>query len=301
MATKKSRSRKKQQQDGLKFAIIIVTALILLLAIYIISKAGKEGGKTTPTPVPATPTTIVLVTETPTPVVNPTEQPKSTVTPEPTAEPTGSVLVPTQEVPLTGVPVGTQAPLTPTPTVAPSITESEAKAALEKKVDKNLYTLSIVNDHLNVDGTDFFMYAVYEKQSGKSFSSFIIVSKQSGKMYYYDNGSISDFDKFPPDDAVSKDPSQQTGKGITADQAYQLLCTMDKDALMIAKNPSEYTAEYDKEATVNIEGKNCYEIYLIEVTNGKRITRGVFFVSEDGLDCYYRDYDTEMFKPIPIG
>lgn len=300
MATKTSKGRKKNQQDGIKFAIIVVIALILLLAIYIISKASKENGNNEPAP-SATPTTIVLLTETPTPEVKPTEPQKVTATPEPAAEPTGAVVVPTEAIPLTGVPVGTQVPFTPTPTIAPSVSESDAKAALEKKIDKNTYSLSLVNDHLNVDGTDFFMYAVYDKKSGKAFSSFVIVSKQSGKIYYYDNGSISDFGKFPPDDAVVKDPSQQTGKGITADQAYELLCTMDKDSLMLAKAPSEYTPEYDKDPLVNIEGKNCYQIYFIEVTNGKRVTRGEFFISEDGLDCYFFDYDTETFKPIPIG
>lgn len=310
MASGTSRGKKKKQQDSLRFGVVIIAALIILLIIYIISKLNENRKPETPD-APATPTSIVLTTETPTPKAEATKAetaptkkpeasataaPEATATPEPTA-----VVVPTEAIPLTGVPVGTQIPFTPTPTLAPVISESEAKVLIEKKVDKAQYSLSLMNDHLNVDGTDFFMYAVYEKSSGKAFSSFIIVSKQTKKIYYYDNGAISDFDKFPPDNAVSKDPSQQSGAGISADKAYNLLCSVDKEVLMLTKAPSEYTAEYDAEASVTVSGKNCYAISLLDVTNGKRVLRGEFFISEDGLDLYIVDPDTGEFIPIPIG
>lgn len=314
MATgKSSKKKKKDKEDGLKFAIIIVIALIIILGIYIITQS--QGSKDpTPTQAP-TPTTIVLgTTNTPVPDTNPTDAPavatqtpnpteatatkapEATSTPEPTPVPTTAV-EPTA-VPATSTPLPE---ITPTPTAVPRVTVDEAKAVVTKKVDTNLYTVALMNDQLNVDGTDYFMYAVYEKSTGKPFSSFLIVSKQSGDIYYYENGTISEFDKFPPDSTSIKDPSQETGTVISADKAYKLLCTIDKDTLMLVKAPSEYVAEYDKEAIVTVNGKNCYEIFLFETTNGKRVLRGDFFVSEDGLDCYVSDPDTGEFRPIPIG
>ncbi|MBR6359552.1 MAG: hypothetical protein IKS11_07880 [Lachnospiraceae bacterium] len=312
MATRKKKGKKKgNQQEGLKFAIVVLSALILLLVIYLIQRVQKEN-RATPTDAP-TPTTMVLNTGTPaptsgtpvkdTPTAIPTETPTppAFVTEAPTPEPTGMVAVPTQDIPLTGVPVGTQA-VTPTPATTAGISHDEALALIEKNIDKSLYSASLTNDDLNIDGSDLYLFTIYDKTTGKAFPSFLAVSRQTGKLYYYDSLTLSEFDKFPPDTAAAVDPEKQpvTG-GITAKQAYELLCTMNKDDLFLAKGPADYQAEYSDVITNEINGKDCYSIQLFETSNGKKRLRGEFFISTDGLDCYYNDSDTGEFVLVPIG
>ena len=218
MTTRKKKGKKKgNQQEGLKFGIVILSALILLLVIYLIQRAVNDN-RVKPTDAP-TPTTMVLNTETPAPTSGPaakdtptavpteTPTPATFVTETPTPEPTGIVAVPTQDIPLTGAPVGTQT-VTPTPTVAAGIGHDDAVALIEKNIDKNLYNASLTNDELNVDGSDFFLFTIYDKSSGKAFPSFIAVSRQTGKLYYYDSLTLSEFDKFPPDSASAGDPEE---------------------------------------------------------------------------------------------
>ena len=84
-------------------------------------------------------------------------------------------------------------------------------------------------------------------------------------------------------------------KTVTAQEAYEILCTYSKESLNIAKNVSEYDAEYGTELTL-INGINCYRINLSEIAdNGKVRNRGVFFVSVDGTRCYYENSETSEF------
>lgn len=301
MATGRKKSKKRKQQDTVRFGIVILIALIILLIIFIISKLSKkEGGEVTPAP---SPTTIALTTETPTPKPEATEAPAATK--KPVDNPTEAPVPTAEPVEPTKEPEATSAPTsTPAPTKKPEnkVTEKkDAEALLFKKIDKNAYTVTMYEDRFkDTDGNEFFAFIVSDKEN-KSMVLHVVVSKETGKIYYNDDGLLSEMTKFPPDNVVTKDPSEVIGKGITADQAYKLLCTLDKDVLGLLKKPSEYTAEYDKEAYTPVMGKNCYDIELLETSNGKKILRGRYFISEDGLDCYYVDPDTETFVPIPIG
>ena len=83
-------------------------------------------------------------------------------------------------------------------------------------------------------------------------------------------------------------------KELTAKEAYEVLCTYSKESLKIAKNVTEYNAEYGDELTL-IDGNQCYRINLSEVSGGKVRNRGEFYISVDGTKCYYIDSDTNEF------
>ena len=76
---------------------------------------------------------------------------------------------------------------------------------------------------------------------------------------------------------------------------------MNKDDLLLAKAPSEYEADYSSVISIEIKGKDCYSIQLFETSNGKKRLRGEFFISVDGLNCYYIDNDTNEYVLVPIG
>ena len=290
------KKQKEKQQETLRFAIVIVAALILLIIIYMIQRYSKPS-EAEPSKAP-TPTSMVF--DTPTPEAVPTEKA------DPTKAPTNAAVTDTP----TPAPTETQAPAeTATPTPEPTatqaallISDADAQTTVEKSIDKALYKASLIDDHLNVDGVVYYEFEMSDKATGKKYSPFIVVSKNDGKMYYYDGTGVTAFTKFPLDTASTEDPDKvPVSGGITAAQAYKILCSMDKDDLLLAKNPSEYRAEYTNEIDLTIDGKDCYNIQLFETSNGKERLRGSFFISVDGLNCYYIDTDTELPVLVPIG
>ncbi len=298
MATRKKKGKKKgNQQEGLKFAIVVLSALILLLVIYLIQRVQKEN-RATPTDAP-TPTTMVLNTGTPAPTSG--TPVKDTPTAIPTETPTPA---PTAATPTTEAPTMTPEP-TPTPEPTKEVTlinENEALALLEKKISKDQYLASLQNDNLKIDGTKYYLFSIQEKGSTKVYPLFVAVNGVNGELSYYDGERLLEFLKFPQDSASAGDPEKPpVNASITAKQAYDLLCTMNKDDLLLAKNPSEYEAEYSDEISFERNGKDCYTITLFETSNGKKRNRGEFFISVDGLDCYYYDADLEDFVLVPIG
>lgn len=290
---KKNRKKKKSSDDSFKFLLVLVIAGIAIALIFI-SGSGENpsDGIITGTPLP---TMTGTATDTPAP----TKDASQTLSPTKAGETTdiGSATTPEPTPTLTVTPAPTATPTpTPTPVPTPALTADAAEKIVKEKVDTSLYNIQLVNSALSVGNGRYYQFGAI---SGQEFVyPFLVVSQADGSLYFYDSteGTVFDFTKFPLQAEATPTPTQtpvQT-KELTANEAYQVLCTYPKESLKIAKEAAEYDAEYGSELTL-INGINCYRINLSEVSNGKVRNRGEFYVSTDGTKCYYIDNDTNEF------
>ncbi|MGN0506350.1 MAG: hypothetical protein ACI4FZ_07295 [Lachnospiraceae bacterium] len=279
---KRSGSRKKSSSDDtMKLLLVLVIAGIAIAMLLFRQKSGdnaeQAGGQATPVPTaPATPTETVP---------GPTKEPETTPTPIPTSAPTvtpEATPKPTETIP------------TPTPV---AISPEDAIASIKQMVDTSVYEIELLNDHLSIEDNEYYQFLITE--SGRDLEPFLIVDKGTGSIWCYDvSGKVSECRKFPLDDASSTGNTGISSNGtITAEQAYDVLCTYSKEKLGLAKEVTEYTPEYDSTLTL-VKGMNCYRINLTEVLNGKVRNRGEFYISIDGKQCFCIDNDLGEFIPI---
>lgn len=288
---KSTRKKKNSSDDTMKFLLVLVIAGIAIALIFFSQSGDKEtGGLITGTPTPtveagassqtttaptpttaaAAPTTGAAATNTPVPTAGPT------ATPEPTATPT-----PTN---------------TPTPTPTPVLSAAEAEKIVKAKVDTSVYSVQLVNANLVVGNGRYYQFGAI---SGQEFVyPFLVVNQADSTLHFYDSteDTVFDFTKFPlqAEPTATPVPTPAPAANLTAEEAYQVLCTYSKEALHIAKEVKEYDAEYGSELTF-IDGVDCYRINLSEFSNGKVRNRGEFYISVDGTRCYYIDSDTNEF------
>lgn len=285
-----ARKRKKNtSEDIIKFLLVLIVAgIAITLIIFSQTKKPVEtGGTPTGVPSPSAAPTDIVAEITP----GETQQPTITVTPNP------EVTQPANPT------VTTEPENSPTPTEPPvsGLSAEDAAAKIDQVVDRSVYTVQLLNDHLNIDGRDYYHFCI--SQNSKDLDPFLIVDKQDGTIHCYSfQGVLSDFVKFPLDEVSNQDPNEggenQTAEGnITVEQAYNVLCTYPKERLGLAKNVSEYDAEYDSVLTL-IKGSNCYRINLTEVSGGKVRNRGEYYISVDGTECFTIDNDLNDFVLI---
>lgn len=255
------------------FLVFVIAAIAIALVFFMQKEEGVEpaGSQTTITPAP-------------------TRKPGLTVTPEPTKE-----AEPTKPAEPTATPE-------PTPTEVPEppaeVSPEDAKALLEQKIDTGIYKIELLNDHLYIDGTYFYQFCVSE--NGTDMEPFLIVDKMDGTIWCYDvSGTIEEFVRFPVDGTTegTETPTPSPKEGITAEQAYEVLCGYSKEKLGLAKEVKEYTPEYDSTLTL-VKGVNCYRINLTEFSGGKVRNRGEFYVSTDGKKCFFIDSNLNEFVPV---
>lgn len=290
---KKNRKKKNSSDDSLKFLLVLVIAGIAIALIFI-SGSGENpaDGIITGTPLP---TTTGTATDTPAPTKDASQTPSPTKAGE--TPDAGSATTPEPTATVTPAPTATLTPTpTPTPVPTPALTADAAEKIVKEKVDTSLYNIQLVNSALSVGNGRYYQFGAI---SGQEFVyPFLVVSQADGSLYFYDSteGTVFDFTKFPLQAEATPTPTQTPAqtKELTAKEAYQILCTYPKESLKIAKEASEYDAEYGSELTL-INGINCYRINLSEVSNGKVRNRGEFYVSTDGTKCYYIDSDTNEF------
>lgn len=301
------RKTKNSSDDTLKFLLVLVIAGIAITLIFLSQDKEKNAnGVLTGTPTP----TIEAGNEaTPMPdagnnpdsgqnTETPTENQKVTTAPVPTATPAATTAPTNTPVPtVTKAPTATPTPTnTPTPTPTPALSAKEAQKIVEKKVDNSLYKIQLVNENLKVGNNRYYQFGAI---LGQGFvSPFLVVDTATSEVYSYDSTTqtVFDFTGLPEKAEPTKEPTPTPvpTKELTAEEAYQVLCTYSKEALQTTKEVKEYDAEYGTELTL-INGKNCYRINLSEVVNGKVRNRGEFYVSVDGTKCYYVDSMTNEF------
>ncbi len=295
MANKKSTASKKKKKKGasddtMKFLLVLVIAGIAIAMLVFMQKNGGDPD-TTPTPTVAENNTPSVTEGANTP--EPTRAPELTNTPKPTqAEATN-----------TPKPTATNAP-TATPTEEPEVTpavdvlSAEDAQKLVKASVKSSYTVQLINDHLLVGASEYYQFCVLD-ESKQLLYPFLVVEKLEGSLHCYDSmtDTISVFTTFPLESGgeAQATPVPEEQQSISADEAYEVLCTYSKESLSLAKDVVQYDAEYGSELTL-INRNNCYRINLFEISdNGRVINRGEFYVSVDGTKCYYIDSETNEF------
>lgn len=297
----KGKSRKKNTSDDtMKFLLVLIIAgIAIALILFSRAKEDTPNNQLTGTP---TPTMTIDQTDTPEPtptvVTQPSQGLQTEITPEPTnpqeatkaPEPTSAEQ---PQVTETLIPTSTPEP-TPTPT--PALSAKEAEDVVSAKVDTSVYDVQLINENLVVGNGSYYQFGAIKDQ--KIIAPFMVVSKADGSLHFYDSTeeTVYDFTKFPLQAEVTATPTPTPApvSKLTAEEAYEVLCSYTKDALHIAKEVREYDAEYGSEFTL-IDGVDCYRINLSEFSNGKVRNRGEFYVSVDGTKCYYIDSDTNEF------
>ena len=297
------RKKKNSSDDTMKFLLVLVIAGIAIALIFFAQPKDKENNNTlTGTPVPtaaADATNAPEATVTPEPTAAPTEEPsQGQTTPEPTTVPDSGPEAtkapePTKAQQATPQPTATS---TPSPTPTPVLSVTEAEKVVADKVDTAVYDVQLMNENLEVGNKTYYQFGAIKDQ--KIIAPFLVVSKADGSLHFYDSteDTVFDFTKFPlyAEATATPTPTPVPASKLTAKEAYEVLCTYSKEALNIAKEVSEYDAEYDEELTL-INGVDCYRINLSEFSNGKVRNRGEFYVSVDGTKCYYIDSNTNEF------
>ena len=273
---KSTKKKKKNSYNSKK--ILAIAGIAGVAAITVACMGGKKEGSNvsgTNTPVP---TQEVQFTQTP--ESTPTVVPNDSVTLTPTLEPTMEVTPEVTE--------------TPEATPTPAIGIEQAIEIIKGKVAQ--YDMQLINDHLQVGNHEYYQFGAIDNQ--QFLYPFLVVDKVDGIIYFYDSNdqTVFDFTTFPIVQQVSATPTptKVEKKELTAEEAYQVLCTYSKENLKIAKEVKEYNAEYGDELTL-IDGNQCYRINLSEVSGGKVRNRGEFYISVDGTKCYYIDSDTNEF------
>ncbi len=299
----------------MKFILIaVVVVVIAALLIFMIPKEEKEGGGTSLTPQPTNTVTDTLqnITQTPEATPQPTTAPAQTLTPAPTPKPTEALqetLTPkptaTSKPTATPKPTATTAPtatVTPVPTSTPIPISVESAERKVQGVVSGQYTVQLINDHLVVGNREYYQFCGLSAEQTILYP-FLLVDKSDGVIYCYDSvdETVFDFTTFPmrsPHITATPTMPPASEGTITAQQAYEVLCSYPKASLKLAREASAYDAVYDNELTT-INGENCYRINLSEVdAGGIPRSRGEFFISVNGTKCYYRDSETYEFIRI---
>lgn len=276
MATgNKNRRKKKNEEPDLLTIVVVMVAIILVIILLTNYLKDKKGGNA-----PAN-NTKVTVTQAPQQEKETSPVPGATQKPEKTATPTVA-------------PTPTEAGGTPTPTEVPVISAKTAQEIIADKVDleRGTYTLELLDDHLMIDGSEYYSFCV-NGENGESMEPLLIVEKTTGTLYCYDfSGVVSQFSKFPLD----KTETGNTGEtAVTAQDAKEILTDCSKERLGLAAEPSHYEMTVDDWTTV-INGTECYGINLFEEIDGKQKFRGVYYVSTDGKHIYSMDGVTGEVK-----
>lgn len=301
MANKKSTGSKKKKKknssdDTMKFLLVLVIAGIAIALLVFMQKKEENGGNTegtnTPTQTQAPSATDRAPTPTGATQVTRTPEPTKTQAPTATAVPTKAPTVAPQETP-----EPTEEP-EPTPNV--DVLSAEDAQNLVKASVKGTYSVSLMNDHLWVGTSEYYQFYVLD-ENGQLLYPFLVVDKAEGSLHCYDAAmnEISGFTTFPAEGGnagVTQTPEEQ--ETISADEAYEVLCTYPKESLGLTKDVVQYDAEYGSELTL-INRNNCYRINLFEISDGGKVSNyGEFYISVDGAKCYYIDSETNEFVLI---
>lgn len=271
-------SRKENGGPDILTIVVVLVAVVLVVILLINYNKRKNGGEK-PTGVPTgTPSPVTAVPGESTPAGN---------------TPAGR---PTQEPPVpTAGPSATQAPTagsaTPTPTEKPVLSAEEAENIVRGRIDAAEYTVELLDDHLMIDGVEYYSFCVNDK-NGSAMEPLLIVEKTEGTLLCYDfSGVVSQFSKFPLDKTETGSSGMDV---ISEEEAKALLLGYSGEALGLSKEVSAYEMEVDYWTTI-AAGKECYGINLFETVDGKKRFSGTYYVALDGSAVYSKDDATQEF------
>ena len=281
--TKKKSTTSSDWLIKLLLVVGVIAIVALLIGFYKQDKEKETGGIPSSTPTPTAAPTLTM-----TPVVQPDAN--VSVTPVPTAE-----AEPTKAVTATQTPTQTKAP-TPTEELVKQITAAEALTVLRKEIDETTYTISMLNDHLMLgDGKEYYMFCISDATG--DLEPLLLVEKETGVIKCYTlEGVLSDFSGFPLDKVET--PEKPTTSEISKEKALELLKTVSKEKLGLAKELSEYDEVTYDDWTTMVNGNACYSLNVFELSNGKMRLRGTYYVSLDGSKLYKLDGETNEFIPL---
>lgn len=283
--TKKKSTTSSDWLIKLLLVVGVIAIVALLIGFYKQDKEKETGGIPSSTPTPTVAPTLTM-----TPVVQ--LDANVSVTPVPTAE-----AEPTKAVTATQAPTQTptKAP-TPTEELVKQITAAEALTVLRKEIDETTYTISMLNDHLMLgDGKEYYMFCISDATG--DLEPLLLVEKETGVIKCYTlEGVLSDFSGFPLDKVET--PEKLTTSEISKEKALELLKTVSKEKLGLAKELSEYDEVTYDDWTTMVNGNACYSLNVFELSNGKMRLRGTYYVSLDGSKLYKLDGETNEFIPL---
>lgn len=263
-----SKNKKKDEGPDILTLVIVLTALILL-CVLVANMLKDKDRKKDPDVRPSEP----VITGEPS-KDEPSPSPVATKPVTPTAEPS-------QE---------------PTPVLATGLSVSEARLKVQEKLDLSKYSVEVLDDKpMSIDEFEYYMFCVKDAQN-QDMSPLILVEKESGKLFCYDpyEGGVTEFVKFPLDETQT---GMQDKKQISEQEACEMLASVSKEKLGLAKETSAYRMEVDAWPTT-IGQKDCYGINLLEQKGQTSHLRGVFYIATDGSGIYGRDPMSEDFFVI---
>lgn len=282
--TSRGRTKKKSSTSSdwlVKLLLVagVIAIIALLIGFYKQDKEKEAGGLLSPTPT-LTPTVVPTLT------MAPDVQLDASATPVPTtaeAEPTSAV-----------TPIPTKAP-TPTEETVKKLTAAEALTVLREEIDEKIYTISMLNDHLMLgDGKEYYMFCISDATG--DLEPLLLVEKETGDIKCYTlEGVLSEFSGFPLDKVETPEPSSSE---ISKERALELLKSLSKEKLGLAKELSEYDEITYDDWTTLVNGSTCYSLNVFELSNGKMRLRGTYYVSLDGKELYKLDGETNEFIPL---
>lgn len=300
----KKKRKKKDSDRWMNLFLILLLLAIIVLAVLYFSKDKDE-------PANPVPTGQAKPSEAVTPGI-----PPETITPEPTATPTGEVSVtpePTATIPAptkaeeipdatpTLEPTSDPETITPSPTAAAEVTnpDSVSQTPVPGKGDSLSaeeandilagifweagYRFTLSDSHFSKGNVEYFRYDV--TYGGKAQDYDILVEKEDGKVYFYEDGEVREFDELPDYSG------QESGGEITADLAAELLGEIPYSSLGLPAALDECSLALDNWKTV-VAGE---EAYCLNVFYQGSLAGNLYF-TEDAEHVYYLDEFGEFVK-----
>ncbi|MDD6035275.1 MAG: hypothetical protein PUC30_03615 [Lachnospiraceae bacterium] len=262
------RSNHKENSGPDLLTVIVVLVAVVLVLVLISKYTGDKEGNGSPTPTVTAPLTGQTGEDEPTKTVSPSDAPEAT--------------------PSVTKPVKDEPDSKPTPTVKPVLSVEEAKSVLNKKIESDKYDIELLDDHLIIDGVEYYSFCITDK-NGNEMEPLLIVDKEEGTLFCYDlNDGVSAFSKFPLD----KTETGTNGEDIiTAEEAKRVLAGYSKEALGLLGNVSDYEMTVDDWTTM-ASGVECYGINLFGPAGN---LCGTYYVALNGSAVYSQDDETGEF------
>lgn len=270
------------------FLLLLLITIIVLAVLYFQNKSeGSGDGTPTPTgqvqPGGVTPqpedgkqqntvTPGAGATQTPVPTTKPTDEageptdvPQETPTPEENGTPTPQVTVPASDHILT----------------------AEADEILADVFWEEGYRFTLSDSEFTVDGTVYYRYDAFYGGVAQDYD--VLVRKADGELYYYENGSLREFDGVPEH---TKEPETDEGtEEMTSDQAAELLRQFPYTSLGLPAALDECSLVLDNWKTV-VDGVECS---CLNVFYNGTLAGSIYF-TEDAAHVYYLDEFGEFVK-----
>lgn len=271
------------------FLLLLLVTIIVLAVLYFKNSSG-DSGDAAPTPTgQVQPGGVTAQPEDGTGQDTVTPVPPATPTPVPTAaEPTGGAGE------ITDVPQETSTPeaiVTPTPKVsspaADHILTAEADEILADVFWEEGYRFTLTDSEFTVAGTVYYRYDTFYGGVAQSYD--VLVRRSDGELYYYENGSLREFDGVPAHTEQTETDAESNE--MTSDRAAELLRQFPYTSLGLPAELDECSLVLDNWKTV-VDGVECS---CLNVFYNGTLAGSIYF-TEDAAHVYYLDEFGEFVR-----